>query len=80
MKTWITVRYENGEVRVSLAANAEFGSRGNSVTAMLELPEDDPAVHELEQVLEELAERHSADLVARLEYQKAKSLVAEIEV
>lgn len=80
MKTWITVRYEDGEVRVSLAANAEFGSQGNSVTATLEMPDSDPAVKDLVAALEDLAGRHSADLLARLEYQKAKSLVAEIEV
>lgn len=79
MKNWITVRYEGGEARVTLAANTEYGSRGNSVTATLEVPDSDPAVGELEELLEDLLERHTAEMTARLEYQKAKSLVAEIE-
>lgn len=78
MKTWVTARYEDGEVTVSVRGAATYGKKGEerTVTAGVDIPAGDEGARDLAALLGDLAARFEGDLRNELQIEQARALVA----
>ena len=76
MQTWISARYEDGRLAVALRASDAYGPEGQTTTAEVAIPADDPDVKRLLAALKAIEKRHAADLEGAVRLAQARALVA----
>ncbi len=78
MRTWMTARYEDGELMLSLRGSTTYGKPGQerTVTATLDIPQGDEGAQDLAALLGDLAARFEGDLRNELQIEQARALIA----
>lgn len=75
MKTWITARYEDGQLTLTLGASATYGKDKRTTTATLPIDGDDKAAVQIKKACEKLLAEHADDLEAEAQLAASRALV-----
>lgn len=72
--TWLTARYQDGDLRVSVVSSAAYGANKRTATASYDVPEDDESLGALRDALDDLLEAHGEAAQTKAQIAAARSL------
>lgn len=75
MKSWVTVRYEDGKLLLKVAAAGLWGKNKSTTTVEIQAPQDDPAYAVIQQECQSLLERYQDILQEDVDLAVARATV-----